>query len=275
MRDREIGRSDLAGQVGVAGGIHRDPGDAASSGTSEVSGVREDGINDKAARTVVTCDFKADFAGGRNKETPGDALAKTAALLVDLRKAMADESGFRRGADDEVPAIHAGTGAIEGEADAGQIGMRSDFEIVFERAVAAVQDEVDARPHSGVADACVVRDTAMPLAGIIPDEVVADAGKKVLTGDGRVAISAGEPHAEGRGGAAQSQAITGQINEATAGGGEEKDLRRELAMVGFKLEGQRRAGSDGTAHRNGDYEKQNAHDYLRESKLENGAGQVQ
>src|SRR2546427_142869 len=98
------------------------------------------------------------------EETPAAAVL----LLVDDRPAQPQLAG-RRGDDEIAPVVepHA-VGALEAERDRARVGARSDDEVVLELAVAAIEDEADARIDLGVADAAERRDGANPLAPLAP-----------------------------------------------------------------------------------------------------------
>src|ERR1035441_10539501 len=86
--------------------------------------------------------------------------------------------------------------SFEAQRDLVGIGAGSDAEVVFKLTLIAVVHEGDARIDALVFDAPKLRNAAPPLGGIIADEIIALAGKRLGTVNARRGVGPVEPHSD-------------------------------------------------------------------------------
>ena len=139
---------------------------------AEVSGVGEHRIDDERPGRVVSGEPKADPLRAFAHVAPGDILPDAVDLLIDDGLVLAYVAAFRVQHEIAFSADLQFVRTFEVERDLLRVRTRCDDEVVFELALVAVVDEVDAGIDVLVTDLRVGRDIGAPLRRIFADEVV-------------------------------------------------------------------------------------------------------
>ena len=149
-------------------------------------------ITNSRVRSYAPISNPTRFAARRTKR-PSTGCRSTRRALVDLRRLQP----------------HISSGALENQVSTAQfqlgcriklqlglrrVGARRNLEIVFQLALASVEHQIDARINAVVANSGKLRNPRMPLPWIVADEVVAPAGKRIISGDHRRRVGTGQRH---------------------------------------------------------------------------------
>ena len=149
--------------------------------SAKACGIDNDRVNNQRLTNVVGAYFEADIRAGIDDVSAGYLMRLFASSLIHRWPSLShfSESGVNQ--QITVPIQLNILSALEGESDRGWVSSRLHHKVVFQLLVSSVVDEVDARINFAILDLSVVWDTRAPLGGIVPNEVVADAGQAVET----------------------------------------------------------------------------------------------
>ena len=193
---REVGGDRRAGDVGVAGRVHRDAEPLVVRGAAKVGGVAEDRVDDEGSRGVPRGHAKADAVAVEHEATL-DGPPRAGRLLIDDGASQPQLTG--PGRQHQIAGIvQAQTvRAVEGEDDRRGVRAGRDHEVVLDLPLATVEEEADAGVHLVVAHSTEGRHVLSP-ARWLPDEVVAASGEWVDAADRHARIGADQTHPHDR-----------------------------------------------------------------------------
>src|ERR1035441_2442380 len=95
--------------------------------------------------------------------------------------------------------VNSGASAVDAPGDAAGVGAGGDYKVVLQLALIAVEDEIDAGVDLGILDLPKSRYAAVPVLGIVADEVAHHAGLRVQSYCVGLGIGADQAHAQGVG----------------------------------------------------------------------------
>ena len=197
VQHRQIGRGGRADDVSVARFIHGHAPALISAAAAEVGRINEHWIDGQRLADIVSADREADLAVALEDELPADIVANAIDRLVEYRRLF--DQLAAGGLEDQVTlAVELrAEGSLERHRDDAGIGPRRDHEIVFELAVVAVIDQIDALIHIPIRHFAVIGNIGVPLRGVVADQVIALIRQQIHPRHGRRGIGAGELHLHG------------------------------------------------------------------------------
>ncbi len=172
----EVQRGGVAGDVGVAGRVNRDPlpGVPFRAAAAEVGGVGERHRRVEHQRPVVVIGAEPDrYPPAREHVAAGDRPAPAAGQLVRTRRELAHRAPSARG-EDQVASLVEPQAALApvAEPDLARIGARRDVKHVLELVSRAGEGRVDPGPHPPVGGTGEGRDVGLPAVAVVADQVV-------------------------------------------------------------------------------------------------------
>lgn len=139
----EVDRCGGAGDDDVALAIENDAAAVVLAVAAEVGGKGEHGVDHQLLGAIVAGELEADLIAGGEDVAAVDDAALAVDLLIDDRLVLDDFA--RSKFDDEVPRGVNAKARLTLKAEADLVGIGAEHEVVFELALVAVIDEVNAR----------------------------------------------------------------------------------------------------------------------------------
>ena len=143
---------------------------------------------------VVTAELETDAIAGHGER----AIDRDFLVAIHLIENRLLEPGRTvGGAQNQVAVgVDAGLGAVDLPDDAAWIGAGGNYKVVFQLPLIAVKDQIHAGIDLGEVDLAEGLNSAVPLLGVVADQIVDRAGLRFKPGDRGGSASANKFHAQ-------------------------------------------------------------------------------
>ena len=162
--------------------IHRDPGDRIVDAAAQIGRISQLGIDDQFPAAVVGPDLEAQVLFARQDKTPIDGLLDLSRLLVDDRSVESDRV-LRLEAQDRVAfrVQREAFRSLEVEEDAAGVGSGRDDEVMFQRPLVPIIDQVDAGVDLPELHLGILLHADLPFRGVAADEIAGMPGQDIAS----------------------------------------------------------------------------------------------